>query len=197
MFQKLMIYFLFIGLLSSCMMIPVAPVSSPLAGMHTRANVPGITPADLPDANSEAAITYSRYCSQCHKLPSPGMHTANEWQKVVPRMVAKTRGHMTGMMSRTPSAEEQSRILAYLDAHAQQALDTASSTLNLTTGAGKLFQQTCSRCHALPAPTQHTSTEWPVVVARMKNNMQSMGKSIPPDDDMKMIIEFLQANARS
>lgn len=36
---------------------------------------PGIEPEDLPETDSTGAKLIVRYCTQCHNLPSPSMHT--------------------------------------------------------------------------------------------------------------------------
>lgn len=47
---------------------------------------PEIDPALLPDSQSQGALLLVRYCSQCHNLPGPGSHTAEEWPAVEERM---------------------------------------------------------------------------------------------------------------
>jgi len=47
---------------------------------------PGIEPGDLPDSSSNGAKLLSQYCTQCHEMPGPGMHTTEEWPRVVDRM---------------------------------------------------------------------------------------------------------------
>ena len=37
----------------------------------------------LPNQESKQAQLYQHYCSQCHTLPSPSAHTAQEWPSVV------------------------------------------------------------------------------------------------------------------
>jgi hypothetical protein len=57
--------------------------------MHGMSGIlpPGTTPERLPDPDNPGAKLLSHYCSQCHNLPSPTMHTALEWQSVLTRMV--------------------------------------------------------------------------------------------------------------
>ena len=43
---------------------------------------PGIKPEALPDPGSPGAKFLNSYCTQCHNLPSPLMHTAEEWPVV-------------------------------------------------------------------------------------------------------------------
>ncbi len=79
---------------------------------------PGIDATDLPDPQSQGARLLTRYCTQCHDLPPPALHTSSEWPKVFARM----NQHMK-MMSRmgsilNPTGQEQLIILNYLQLHA-------------------------------------------------------------------------------
>jgi cytochrome c2 len=163
---------------------------------------PGIDPALLPEPQSQGASLLVRYCSQCHKLPGPGMHTEEEWPAVVERMNRRMqmmggRGMMGMMMGRVeaPEPSELQVLVRYLQTYAQQPLDPAQYK-DLDTPAGKAFQSTCSRCHALPDPQQHTPDEWPGVVLRMKQNMVAMGKTVPDEATLGEIVTFLQSHAR-
>ena len=51
----------------------------------------GINPASLPQPHSEGARLMQHYCTQCHGLPGPGLHTAAGWPAVVARMAARER----------------------------------------------------------------------------------------------------------
>lgn len=162
---------------------------------------PGIDPALLPAPASKGARLLDRYCAQCHNLPGPGMHTAGEWPAVVARMNQRMQmmsgpGMMGMMMGRieAPSADELRGIVSYLQAHAQQPIDPTRYP-ELATPAGRTFQTTCARCHALPDPQQHTAEEWPGVVARMTQNMAVMGKTVPEEKTVGEIIGFLQRHA--
>ncbi len=86
------------------------------------------------------------------------------------------RGMMGGMMGGSPPA--------VLDAESRKAPGAAA------------FRQTCSSCHALPAPSTHTAAEWPAVVARMEQHMIALGKAVPPRETLDEIIAFLQDHAR-
>lgn len=163
---------------------------------------PGIDPAQLPAPTSKGARLLSRYCMQCHNLPGPGMHTAQEWPAVVARMNQRMQmmsGHgMMGMMMGhvgAPSASELQSILDYLQAHAQRPIDP-NRYPELATAAGRAFQTTCARCHALPDPKQHSANEWPGVVVRMQQNMRTMAKPVPDEKTLGEITGFLQHNAR-
>ena len=76
---------------------------------------PGIDPSELPEATSNGARLLGQYCTQCHEMPSPGMHTAEEWSRVVNRMTQ----HMDAMGKPLPHRESLEAILAFLQKHAK------------------------------------------------------------------------------
>lgn len=154
---------------------------------------PGIEPVQLPELESRGASLLARYCSQCHGLPGPGLHTSSEWPAVISRMNARMQmmqGH--GMMGgiAAPSAAALRILTEYLQRHAQRPF--AASNVALNTPAGHIFQQTCSGCHALPDPSQHAPGEWPQVVARMRVHQQAMGKPVMRDQDQVAIVGLLK-----
>ena len=169
---------------------------------------PGIKPESLPEPASPGARLLAQYCTQCHNLPSPTMHAAEEWPVVESRMFSRMkmmhgmRGMMGGMMRRrmmdleAPSKQEEEAILAYLQQH---ALKPASlEALGPPDAPGlALFRKTCSQCHALPNPTLHIAEEWPGVVDRMRKNMEIMGKQVITDHDRNVIVNYLSQRARS
>jgi len=69
--------------------------------------------------------------------------------------------------------------------------------LDLNSRAGQFFSSTCSRCHALPDPRQHTADQWPEVIARMEQNMRSSRLSVPDDSQIRQIQAFLEQHASS
>jgi len=162
---------------------------------------PGLPVELLPDAQSDGAKLLQRYCTQCHSLPGPGRHTAEEWPAVLQRM-SERMDHMSGgfmsMMGSidAPSSAERRTLRDYLQGHAQQAIDTTQFPALNNTDAGRAFSATCSRCHALPDPRQHTAIEWIGVEGRMQRNMNIMGRSIPNEITLQEILEFLQERAR-
>ncbi len=170
-----------------------------MQGMMGDVLPPGIDPALLPEPQSQGALLLARYCSQCHNLPGPGTHTAEEWPAVVERMNRRMQmmsgPDMMGMMVESPDESELQAILRYLQEYAQKPIDTAQYD-DLDTSAGRAFQSTCSLCHALPDPQQHTSEEWPAVVVRMKQNMVTQGKTVPDEATIGEIVEFLQRHAK-
>lgn len=163
---------------------------------------PGIDPALLPAPASRGAKLLGHYCFQCHYLPGPGMHTAQEWPAVVARMNRRMQmmsgnGMMGMMMGRieVPSGRELGELLGYLQTYAQSPINP-SRYPDLATPAGRAFQTTCARCHALPDPQQHTAVEWPSVVARMQRNMLAMNRAVPDEQTIGEVIGFLQRHAR-
>lgn len=171
-----------------------------MRGMMGEQMPPGIDPANLPDPQSEGARLIQRYCSQCHNLPVPGIHTAAEWPNVVARMnhrmqMMSGRGGMWMMHDiKAPSEQELDTLIRYLQANALEVMDTTEHP-GIDSPAGIAFQQTCSRCHSLPDPKQHTTAEWPTVVERMTRNMAKMGKSVPDKTALEEIVSFLQKHA--
>jgi len=69
----------------------------------------------LPDQKSQQAQLFQHYCSQCHALPSPRAHTAQEWPSVVARM-KKT---MATQGKALPDNEQLEEILGYLQRYAK------------------------------------------------------------------------------
>ena len=170
-----------------------------MQGMMGDVLPPGIDPDLLPEPQSQGALLLARYCSQCHNLPGPGTHTADEWPAVVDRMNLRMQmmsgPDMMGMMVESPDESELRAILRYLQEHAQKPIDITQYD-DLDTSAGGAFQSTCSLCHALPDPQQHTAEEWPAVVARMRQHMVSQGKTVPNEAAIGEIIGFLQRHAK-
>jgi len=160
---------------------------------------PGVKPEDLPEPETHGARLLDAYCSQCHDLPSPRMHAAEDWSRVAGRMLARERmmAGMRGMMMqvKAPSSQEEEILMQYLKTHALRALASGTVPAPDTIGAA-LFQQTCSQCHALPYPKQHTASEWKVVVERMRQNMKSMGRREITDQEVKVITAYLEQVAQ-
>ncbi len=177
---------------------------------------PGIKPADLPDRSSEGAKLVVTYCAQCHDLPTPLMHAAKEWPGIAERMFNRMAmcsqmsgmgmmgkmggngmGGMMGMMNiKATSAKDQEIIVTYLKKHSLKSIALDALPSPHTEGA-MLFAATCTQCHALPDPKQHTAQQWPEVVARMRENMVSMGKPVPDAATLRSITEFLEAGSRT
>ncbi len=162
---------------------------------------PGIDPGKLPDSTSNGARLLGQYCNQCHELPGPGMHAAEEWPRIVDRMNQRMQmmsgQSMMRMMHdiKAPSDSELQILVAYLQKHAQQAIDKMQYT-DLNSPTGKIFMATCSQCHSPPDPKQHTADEWPDVIERMTQNMNAMGKTVPNRKTLEAIVVYIQKHAK-
>ena len=158
---------------------------------------PGVNPQDLPDPNSKVAQLLVYYCTACHNLPSPSMHTEEEWSVVVDRMFRRMSRMSGGMMMNVemPSPEEQQEIVAYLRAHSLTSISPHKLPSPESQGA-VLFKGRCSQCHGLPDPGRHTAKEWPTIVERMRGYMQSMDKKVITENEGKEIVSYLSRYAQ-
>ncbi len=161
----------------------------------------GIKPKDLPDPDSKGAKLLVRYCTPCHNLPSPSMHTAEQWPDVADRMFYRmsmmSGGRGMGMMMNieAPSVEDQKTIVAYLKAHALKSISPGAIPAPESKEA-VYFKKTCSQCHALPDPKLFTADEWPGIVDRMQGYAKSMGKKEITNGEKKEIVEYLKIHSR-
>ncbi len=159
-----------------------------LAAAEVALPPPGVSPADLPDPNSEGAKDVAQFCTSCHNLPTPGSHSATDWPSVARRMWLRMGMLPAGLQVPVPSEEQRQAILNYLLAH---ALQVSGATLPAGPGRGT-FSRTCSQCHALPDPRQHSQADWPVVVQRMYTHMTQMKVAPPTQAEVSQIITYLQ-----
>jgi cytochrome c2 len=161
----------------------------------------GIIPEELPDPNSKGAELLVYYCTQCHNLPSPSMHTAEEWPGIVSRMfrrmsmMSRMRGMGMMMSIEMPSPEDQQTILTYLQSHALKSISPHTLPSPESRGA-VFFKEFCSQCHALPDPKLHTPKEWPAVVEKMRGFMQAMDKKAMTGSEEKEIVGYLESHAQ-
>ena len=184
---------------------------SPQGAMLERILPPAIEAVQLPEPRSAGAQLAAAYCVQCHYLPNPAMHSADNWPAVVARMVWRMEGRgnlgkvMQDMMAdvKAPDAGEQATLTRYLQKHAQRELDRAKYP-DIQSPAGRIFDIACSQCHVLPDPRRHTAAEWPQVVERMRRNMQWANRitgdaalRTSPELDTGEIVRFLQRHARA
>lgn len=160
----------------------------------------GVSASELPQPGSRGARLTARYCSQCHGIPYPRRHTADDWDGTVRRMLrrmdhmARMRGMMRrGMMAvEAPSRAEADAIMSYLRQHAMPGAEPEA----LPAGEGREdFRRACSRCHALPDPGQHTPEEWPGVVERMRQTMERMDVERISDAEADRIVRYLRRAA--
>jgi cytochrome c2 len=151
----------------------------------------GLSPDSLPDHASRGAAVLTGYCSQCHALPSPAMHAAQDWPATARRMWVRI-DMMHGMLGvRVPTAGDRVAMLNYLIANSLKVAE------HLPPGPGRdVFQATCSRCHLLPDPRQHSGPDWASVIMRMERNMERMKVSGVSNAQTQQIIGYLEMASR-
>jgi cytochrome c5 len=148
---------------------------------------PGISPADLPEATSAGAKNVAEFCSQCHNIPSPAAHSATDWPSVARRMWLRMELIPASTGIKVPSIQQRQVLLNYL---LDNSLKVSGS--NLPERAGRsTFSETCSRCHALPDPRQHSAADWPAVVLRMGQRMDQLKVSRPTPGQTQEIVTYL------
>ncbi len=149
----------------------------------------GIVPADLPEADSRGAGHLAQYCTVCHALPHPQSHSATDWPNVVRRMWLRMDRIDPAFNVPIPNGAERSVMAEYLVAN---ALKVRAS--ELPAGSGReLLVSTCSRCHELVDPSQHSPEDWVAVLRRMARHMDEvLGDFIEPSD-LQQIALYLQS----
>ncbi len=164
------------------LLLAAAKVGLPLAG---------VTPADLPDPESQGANLVAQYCTYCHNLPSPGSHSATDWPRYIRRMWVRAEGLQGSYDIPVPSRGERQLMAQYLMDHSLQV------SSELPAGAGRdFFRQTCGDCHELPDPKQHSPEDWVAVVRRMMDHMQAMlGSTLTPDQYSRIVL-YLETASR-
>lgn len=162
-----------------------------MCALYPEVMPPGMPPDQLPKTKSPAAALLQTYCNQCHELPGPGRHTAEEWPAVFKSMMTlmEVGNRFGGLMGhiKLPDASQQAQLLDYLQSNSLKAI--TSNPVGLGAVA---FKGYCSSCHALPDPAQHTASEWSEVLKRMQRNMQIMKYRPPSSDSLIQIQLFLQ-----
>ena len=167
-----------------------------LCTLYPEVMPPGMQPQDLPQPASLGAALLQGYCAQCHALPGPGRHTADEWPAVLDRMILlmDVTSRFGGLMGkvRVPGAGESEVLRAYLTGNALQALQGEPRGMGATA-----FSSHCGSCHALPDAGQHSLEEWPGVLKRMQRNMTVMKYSPPSREHMVQIRYFLEQSRQA
>jgi len=154
---------------------------------------PGLASDLLPDVGSQGATLMESYCTQCHALPGPGRHTAEEWPQVLDRMfvlmdVADRFGGLLGNV-KTPSLIEREQLSHYLVLHSLKA------TTKKPQGVGAAaFENHCAGCHALPDLAQYQHLDQLSLIKRMQRNMEVMKYSPPTADAMMQIQIYMKSN---
>jgi cytochrome c5 len=167
-----------------------------MCALYPEVMPPGVMPDQLPDAGGQGALLMQNYCTQCHELPGPGRHTAEEWPQVLDRMlvimdVADRFGGLMGNV-KTLSSDERDQLRGYLVSHALKPLLQTSPKAGLVAGS-RAYERHCSACHALPDPAQY-DVNWSDLLKRMQRNMQVMKYQPPSADSMMQIQLYLQNN---
>lgn len=179
----------------------VNPASQSAGGLEQSAALrlipAGLRAEDLPNAESRGAKVLGLYCGQCHGLPDPRMHTPKEWETVVARMEQHMQAQAGGMLVRIlkPSAADMGVLVEYLHAYGLKPMESTAMA-RLDSGPGESYRKVCADCHALPDPAQHTTKEWRLVIARMKQNISNAGRSLPSDEAFAAVLTYLEKNAR-
>jgi cytochrome c5 len=152
---------------------------------------PGVTPTDLPDSDSQGAQFLVQYCISCHNLPAPLAHSTTDWPRTIRRMWLRAGGIPESFGVPVPTTAERQVMLQYLIDNALQV------SANLPQGPGRdFFAETCSGCHDLPDPQQHSSEDWIAVVRRMMNRMETMlGRTLTPDQYSRIVL-YLETASR-
>ncbi|MGC2047714.1 MAG: hypothetical protein WA635_03795 [Gallionella sp.] len=150
----------------------------------------GLTADNLPDPQSKGAALLALYCGQCHNLPSPKMHSSDDW----PMRFEKMMDHAllmagTSPKIKIPADKEKKEIVSYLKKNGFRALP-AKSPLR---GEPQAFNVMwfCSVCHAMPDPDQFPSKEWEKIVDRMNSYRKKQGREEMNNSDRKEVIDFL------
>lgn len=171
------------------------PVSNSVLLASIQAGMPpgGVTQADLPDPDSLGAELVARYCGLCHGVPQPTTHSGTDWPVVLRRMWLRADhvSDSTGIVA--PDAAERVVISRYMVDHALQVGAAA-----LPEGRGRdAFQETCTRCHALPDPRTHAPDDWASVVLRMKGHMEDLLGVTLQQDRIADLVFYLQSASGS
>ncbi len=181
--------------------VPAAPQSSVdaradailLAAAKVALPPPGIGPGDLAEPASRGAGLVVKFCGQCHSLPSPAMHSATDWPRVVRRMWLRMDRLPDSLGIHTADEGDRGTVLTYLTNNALRV-----SGAELPQGQGREeFAVTCSRCHALPDIKIHSSGDWPSVFMRMERNMERMNVRPPTQAEGGKILLYLQGVAKA
>lgn len=157
---------------------------------------PGLSPELLADAGGSDAVLMETYCTQCHALPGPGRHTAEQWPQVLDRMfvLMDVADRFSGLLGnvKTPSLTERDQLSRYLVLHSLKAITTKPQGV----GAAA-FENHCAGCHALPDPAQYNHLDQSSLIKRMQRNMEVMKYAPPSTDTMMQIQLYLQNNVNS
>lgn len=164
-----------------------------LASARVALPPPGFSPADLPNPESQGAQNVGEFCTACHALPSPPTHSATDWPSVVRRMWLRMEEIDDSFGVPVPTGPQRLVMMEYL---IENALQVRASSL--PTGPGRdQFVATCSRCHELADPRQHSPEDWVAVARRMSGHIEQMlGDFLPPAEFQQIVLYLQAASAR-
>ncbi|HYN11253.1 MAG TPA: hypothetical protein VET51_01255, partial [Burkholderiales bacterium] len=114
-----------LGVLMSEMMAgvkaPSAEETAALVAYLQRHSQRALDPAAYPEVNRSSGEAFRLACNQCHALPDPKRHTAEQWRAVVARMQENMEWMNRVVGSQPTPGEPQLRIeeiLAFLEKYA-------------------------------------------------------------------------------
>jgi len=76
---------------------------------------------ELPEPESKGAKLVNRFCTQCHALPNPKLHSKEGWLVTIERMNTRMQwmsSNSSTMNIQAPTDDELRTIIAYLETHA-------------------------------------------------------------------------------
>lgn len=170
----------------------VTTITRPKSGTVRGFMPTGFRAEQLADQSSVGAKLFIKTCSQCHELPSPKIHTPQEWPGVIDRMLARLKGREEALLM--PDKEQAEHIAGYLTFHGN---NPQAPLLTDAAPAAVLYRERCSQCHLLPHPLQQTPEEWAPVVDRMEELMRRQQKNPLTDPEKRSVLEYLQQKART
>ncbi len=171
---------------------PLAADELLLAASRVALPPDGIVSADFPDPDSPGAHHIAQYCTACHALPHSQSHSATDWPSVIRRMWLRMDRIDPAFNVPIPNGGERMVMAEFLVVNALKV-----RTSELPAGNGReLFVSTCSRCHELADPSQHSPQDWVGVVRRMAGHMDEMLGDFLEPSDLQQIALYLQAVSR-
>lgn len=99
---------------SKALFLPSPSELGEIATYLSRHGFKRASPRMIQDASLEAVL-FSRKCTQCHQLPDPSQHTANEWAAVIDRM----QGHIRERGKQEMTDDEKRTLLSFLSREAR------------------------------------------------------------------------------
>ncbi|MDH5692012.1 MAG: hypothetical protein OEZ47_02780 [Gammaproteobacteria bacterium] len=100
----------FLGFVSALMISFAALASQDQKPLTESIKILKILQLDLIEKNLPGATLYTTYCSTCHELPHPSLHTVKDWEKVLTRM----RDNALSLGKPAPSNSELEEMLHFL-----------------------------------------------------------------------------------